>query len=150
MGTVTNLVGVIEAALLSGEADTEPSPLDVLYSLQDRAEAAEAALAHCKALADYPVTDDPVTAVRNLALRAERAEAEVETAKLELSQEKFMRQAAEAEVARLRDELTDIAEATNVDDPESYRCDDREGCLDYVYAKAVEAMGNSGQDAAGG
>ncbi len=57
---------------------------------------------------------------------------------------------AEAEVTRLREALAYIAEATNVDDPESYRCDDREGCLDWVYAKALAALDNSGQDAAGG
>jgi hypothetical protein len=51
----------------------------------------------------------------------------------------------EAEVARLREELADIAAMTNADDPASYRCDDREGCLDAVYAKAIEARDNSGQ-----
>lgn len=42
-----------------------------------------------------------------------------------------------AEVERLRAALADIAKATDADNPESYRCDDREGCLDYVYAKAT-------------
>ena len=51
---------------------------------------------------------------------------------------------AEAECARLRAALTEIAEATDADDPESYRCDDREGCLDWVHDKATR-----GQDAAG-
>ena len=51
---------------------------------------------------------------------------------------------AEAEVARLRAVLGDIAAMTDADDPESYRCDDREGCLDAVYAKAMRS-----QDAAG-
>ena len=51
---------------------------------------------------------------------------------------------ARAEVARLREELADIAAMTDADDPESYRCDDREGCLDWVHDKAMR-----GQDAAG-
>ena len=45
----------------------------------------------------------------------------------------------EAEVERLRAALADIAAMTDADDPESYRCDDREGCLDAVYAKAMRS-----------
>jgi chromosome segregation ATPase len=53
--------------------------------------------------------------------------------------------AAEAEVARLQAVLADIAAMTDADDPQSYRSDDREGCLDAVYAKAKRSL-----DAAGG
>ena len=45
----------------------------------------------------------------------------------------------EAEVAQLREELRDIAEDTDADNPNSYRSDDREGCLDWVHAKAMKA-----------
>ena len=59
-----------------------------------------------------------------------------------IAQEEHTRaEAAEAEVERLRVVLADIASATDVNDPESYRCDDREGCLDYVYAKATYLAG---------
>jgi hypothetical protein len=68
------------------------------------------------------------------------------------NEERIVREEAaklQAEIARLREALAHIAKATNVDDSESYRCDDREGCLDYVYAKAVATLDNSGQDAGG-
>jgi hypothetical protein len=75
---------------------------------------------------------------RNEAItRAEAAEALV--AELQGHQDGWMDRAfaAEAEAERLREALADIAQATNADDPESYRSDDREGCLDWVYAKAT-------------
>ena len=40
----------------------------------------------------------------------------------------------------LREALGAIRAMTNVDNPKSYRCDDREGCLDAVFAKACEAL----------
>lgn len=42
MDSITKMVGIIETALLSIEEVTEPSPIDMLYALQDRLEAAEA------------------------------------------------------------------------------------------------------------
>jgi len=36
--------------------------------------------------------------------------------------------------------LGDIAEMTDADNPESYRCDDREGCLDAVHDAARRAL----------
>jgi len=36
--------------------------------------------------------------------------------------------------------LRDIAEMTDPDNPDSYRSDDREGCLDTVHAKATAAI----------
>jgi hypothetical protein len=55
-------------------------------------------------------------------------------------------QRLEGEVARLREALISIRSMTNADDPESYRCDDREGCLDSVYSVADAALrGNGGE-----
>jgi len=42
----------------------------------------------------------------------------------------------DAEIARLREALAGIASMTDPDDPNSYRSDDREGCLDTVHACA--------------
>jgi len=50
------------------------------------------------------------------------------------------RDGARAEVERLREALADIAEDTDADNPLSYRRNDREGCLDWVYAKATAAL----------
>jgi hypothetical protein len=44
------------------------------------------------------------------------------------------------EVEQLRDALQRIKDMTDVDNPDSYRCDDREGCLDTVFAVASEAL----------
>ncbi len=44
------------------------------------------------------------------------------------------------EVERLRTALQSIKDMTDVDNPDSYRCDDREGCLDTVFATASEAL----------
>lgn len=46
-----------------------------------------------------------------------------------------LRAALELAVAQ----LTAIREANDPDDADSYRCDDREGCLDWTYAAAAEA-----------
>lgn len=40
-------------------------------------------------------------------------------------------------------ELESIRNMTNADDPESYRCDDREGCLDTVFCTADAAIAAS-------
>jgi hypothetical protein len=48
--------------------------------------------------------------------------------------------AAVDEIERLRDALMEIKDMTNVEDDESYRCDDREGCLDAVFATATDAL----------
>lgn len=40
----------------------------------------------------------------------------------------------------LLDALRRIAAHTDADDEESYRCDDREGCLDTVHAIAIAAI----------
>lgn len=51
------------------------------------------------------------------------------------------------EITRLRESLTRIAEHTDPESPEeNYRADDREGCLDTVFAIARKAL--SGEDAA--
>jgi len=42
--------------------------------------------------------------------------------------------------AILHDALTRIKGMTDADDPESYRCDDREGCLDTVFSVASRAL----------
>lgn len=47
---------------------------------------------------------------------------------------------AAVRIEELEAALTDIAEATDPDNPESYRCDDREGCLDTVQAIARSAL----------
>lgn len=47
---------------------------------------------------------------------------------------------AAARVRALEEALQSIAEATDADDPESYRSDDREGCLDTVHAIATAAL----------
>jgi hypothetical protein len=44
-------------------------------------------------------------------------------------------------VGELEGALTGIAEATDPDDPGSYRSDDREGCLDHVHAAARRLTG---------
>lgn len=36
--------------------------------------------------------------------------------------------------------LQAVKDMTDADNPESYRCDDREGCLDTVFAKASRAI----------
>lgn len=40
----------------------------------------------------------------------------------------------------IEDALKAIREHTDADNPESYRCDDREGCLDTVHAKAKSTL----------
>ena len=47
---------------------------------------------------------------------------------------------AACEIDRLREVIKDIAEMTDADNPESYRCDDREGCFDTVFSVATEAL----------
>lgn len=59
---------------------------------------------------------------------------------LNVDSQMFYIECLKAEVKMLRAALVNIAEATNADDPDSYRCDDREGCLDYVYAKATHVQ----------
>lgn len=80
---------------------------NIILALTSRAEAAEAALAQCAALADYPVTDDPVTAVRNLALRAEAAEAA-------LTETQRERDEARTEVASLRERVAALQTAVDL------------------------------------
>jgi len=46
----------------------------------------------------------------------------------------------DAEIARLREALAGIASMTDPDDPDSYRSDDREGCLDAAHARARAAL----------
>lgn len=48
---------------------------------------------------------------------------------------------AEERESRYRKALQRIIAMTNADNPESYRRDDREGCLDTVFAVASEALG---------
>ena len=62
-----------------------------------------------------------------------------------------------AEIRRLRSlnaelvaTLTDIRSATNADDPESYRADDREGCLDTVFAIADRALSRATKEPGNG
>lgn len=46
----------------------------------------------------------------------------------------------ELELAEALEALTQIHINTNADDPESYRADDREGCLDAVFAIADKVL----------
>lgn len=48
----------------------------------------------------------------------------------------------QAASARMRESLEKIAAFTNPDDENSYRADDREGCLDTVYSTAKSALAN--------
>lgn len=52
-----------------------------------------------------------------------------------------------AERNDLRAALQSIKDMTDVDNPDSYRADDREGCLDTVFAAASEALaaGDTGE-----
>lgn len=50
------------------------------------------------------------------------------------------RKDAADEIERLREALQSVADMTDADNPESYRCDDREGCLDTVFATATGAL----------
>ena len=43
-------------------------------------------------------------------------------------------------ISKLLEALRDIAEMTDPDKPGNYRGDDREGCLDTVFAVASEAI----------
>ena len=47
---------------------------------------------------------------------------------------------AKAEVGRLREVMISIAKDTDADNPDSYRADDREGCLDTIFAIASAAL----------
>jgi hypothetical protein len=58
--------------------------------------------------------------------------------------------AAKGEIERLVDVLARVARHTDVEDPNSYRCDDREGCLDTVHAIAKEAVANPAPEPAKG
>lgn len=49
-------------------------------------------------------------------------------------------QARAPDVVTLRDALQSIRDMTDADNDESYRCDDREGCLDTVFAVASRAL----------
>ena len=82
--------------------------------------------------------------MQKLLARAEDAEATALTVRETLAGVIDERDTALAEVSRLRDVLSDIAEDTDADNPNSYRSNDREGCLDWVHNKA-----RRGQEAAG-
>ncbi len=60
---------------------------------------------------------------------------------------RFLATTLERQLATAREALTDIRDATNADNPGSYRCDDREGCLDTVFAIAARALAHGGSDA---
>lgn len=51
---------------------------------------------------------------------------------------------------KLEEALRDIRDATDPDAEASYRADDREGCLDAVFALAREALSPSPEGGAGG
>jgi hypothetical protein len=52
-------------------------------------------------------------------------------------------------VEGLKEALRDIAAMTDADNPDSYRSDDREGCLDAVHSRALSAIeGGGGSSAA--
>ena len=79
MDSITKMVGIIETALLSIEEVTEPSPIDMLYALQDRLEAAETAVgmmaaAACPALEMSP--EDPVGMAHSVVAEVERLRAD--------------------------------------------------------------------------
>jgi DNA repair exonuclease SbcCD ATPase subunit len=115
--------------------------------LSDEVASTKAEVARLAALEAKSREHADALAARARELLAENGELVQEVARLRAALNLIdeARANALAECERLRAVLADIAEATNVDDPESYRCDDREGCLDWVYAKAMR-----GQDAAGG
>jgi len=46
----------------------------------------------------------------------------------------------ETENKRFREVIRNIREMTDVNNPDSYRNDDREGCLDAVFAEADRAI----------
>jgi proteasome assembly chaperone (PAC2) family protein len=46
----------------------------------------------------------------------------------------------ETENKRFREVIRNIREMTDVNNPDSYRSDDREGCLDAVFAEADRAI----------
>ena len=74
-------------------------------------------------------------------LRA-HAEAHEYIANADYEQRQWMHDLYDAadEIERLREALKAVADMTDADNPESYRCDDREGCLDTVFATATNAM----------
>jgi hypothetical protein len=47
---------------------------------------------------------------------------------------------AEKQRDQLLEEIKSIRDMTDADDPDSYRSDDREGCLDTVFGVANEAV----------
>lgn len=53
---------------------------------------------------------------------------------------------AERQRDELRKALEDIGAMSDADDPESYRFDDREGCLDTIHAIARAFLANQGAD----
>jgi hypothetical protein len=58
-----------------------------------------------------------------------------------------MEEKSMTELDRLRDALERIKAMTDADNPNSYRADDREGCLDTVFAVASQALADgSGND----
>jgi len=53
--------------------------------------------------------------------------------------------AAEARLVKAREALREIKSMTDADDPESYRCDDREGSLDTVFSIAATTLAEIGE-----
>ena len=54
--------------------------------------------------------------------------------------ELYLADQVDARIAKLEKALREIMEMTNADNSESYRSDDREGCLDTVFAKASRSL----------
>lgn len=82
------------------------------------------------------------------ALRGERDEWRVNYDRATRLHASTCRDLAQAERQRdeLRKALGDIQAMTDADDPDSYRSDDREGCLDAVHDAARQALANQGAD----
>ncbi|HQR98111.1 MULTISPECIES: hypothetical protein [unclassified Polaromonas] len=60
--------------------------------------------------------------------------------RLVLAEHDATTQSQRAEIERLRAALEDVAECTDPDKDDNYRSDDREGCLDAVFATASAAL----------
>lgn len=68
---------------------------------------------------------------------------------LEILRAREVSMGSEEREARYREALRRIKRMTDAGDPESYRCDDREGCLDTVHTVACEALGEPSETGEG-
>jgi len=112
MDSITKMVGVIETALLSIEEVTEPSPIDMLYALQDRLEAARAEVEEVHRYLDECFVNDPdegravplIDRAVLLVSRIARDGGEVEALREQVEWRKTQLEIANAATRRARDE----------------------------------------------